>query len=157
MDQNTSREIECTFSGQSLSIGRIFLACVTGEQMLMITGTPKNPRSGEPEYDNLFIPVVCGQCELFPFEDDCHKEKGRPARLHNNLFRGWVVFRAVQEWCGREVSYIPTLTDPLAVIGKCGVYNAVIDSVRMKTNAGGQQSLEILPHVDAGFFPIWTG
>jgi hypothetical protein len=157
MDHDTSDEIERKFSGLGSTLGRIFLSCVTGEHILMITDTRKNPKSGEPVYDNLFIPVVCGQCESVSFEEDSHQEKGRPVRLHHNLIRGWTVFSAVQKWCERNVEYVQTLTDPLAVIGKCGIYTTGIDSVGIKTDEGGQRSLEVLQRVNASFFPVWTG
>ncbi len=152
MDNDTLSEIGQRFSTHSPNLGRIFLCCVTGQQMLMITD--HRVERLESQCTTICLYRWCVDA-VNPFNCKMGTRRRKSRRSKCTTISSRDGQHSTPCKIGVEATFLVyrLLMDPLAVIGVCGRYNAGMDSVRMTTDEEGQQSLEVLPYVDPSFFP----
>ena len=143
--EGVSDVIARTFGWDSYVRGRLFLCCISGGEMMVLTDDRKGRGSEERIYRNVFVPTVCGWCE---------KDEGGPAtvegkgglELSTSLLKDWRVYKMVEAWCGSEVETVMEVSDRKKVMETVRGY-----WIAMRGAETFGKELKMLTYVTPGF------
>jgi hypothetical protein len=136
--------IERVFGGESFLRGRLFLCCVTGGEVMVMTDGRGDGRGGVPIYHNVLGPTVCGRCDK---DGQGTRKAGWGMKLSAGLMEDWRVYKMVKAWCGREVETVVEVAERGEVIREVRGYWVEMQGSRMTMDGG----LEAVTYVDPGF------
>lgn len=139
--ENIQEVMSRLFGGECSARGRLFMACVTGEEILLFTDSRKPSKLVSPMHVNVFVPMLCRRCQG-------SKDNVAGLKLSYWLLRSWGVFEAVRDWCGYDVEVVREVADREAIMQQCKMYDVQIQGAEVKSRSDG--GLEIVPHFDTG-------
>lgn len=135
--------INRAFGGDFVTRGRVFLCCVTGEEVMVLTDGRRDGSGGAASFHNVLVPTVCGRCDK---DREGKQRVGRGMELSRGLIKEWRVCKMVQAWCTGEVEVVVKVAEREEVMKEIRGYR-----VRMQGSRTTRQELEVVQYVDAGF------
>ncbi len=76
---------------------RMFMCCVTGDHIMVMTGNQKSPSDKDHPDSHFFVPTVCGDCER---RAGGNGGKSAHLELKESLLQSWDTYKVVSKYCG---------------------------------------------------------
>lgn len=145
--------VKLVFGGSGPPRGRLFITCITKEEILIVTDRRPHPRLSPPIYTNVFVPTICGDCVGLPGSQ-------RGAAGNFELGEGFIhksdAFEAIKDWCGGGgggITYMRLVEPRELIMKECRKYGVQMQSARAADVGGGcgVKVLDVLPFYDPAF------
>lgn len=146
--RSLSEVVKHVLGGDRSIRGSIFVACLTGEEILVITNRKPQSRLPSPSYANIFILTICGNCVGSP-----GSERGAVGsfELDKALIHNSDAFVAARNCCDGEINYMRQVEPREAIMRECQRYGVRIQSARLLEGGSTPKWLDVLPDYDPGF------
>lgn len=140
--------VKLVFGGDGPLRGRLFITCITREEILIITDRRPHPRLSPPIYTNVVVPTICGDCVGLP-----GGQRGAAGNLE--LGEGFIhksdAFEAIKDWCDGDATYMRQVEPRELIMKECRKYGVQMKSARIVSGGHGPKVLDILPFYDPAF------
>lgn len=137
MEADTIYEVtKLAFGGSGPARGRLFITCLTREEMLIITDPRPLPTLTNGYYIDMFIPTICGGCSGAP--GSARGSRGN-FELSEGFIEGSEAFKAVRNYCGGALDFVRHVEDRDVIMKECRKYGSQIQSAKLLGEYGSKE------------------
>ena len=146
--QTIDEVIRKVFGGDSGVRGRLFITCVRGEHMLVVTDPRETPDTDFPMQTNVYVPTVCKSCAG---NNGGVSGIGSRFELSDRIIRRSGGYEAISRWCGDAVEIVRQVNNPDTITCECKSYRVLYQSAVVVYGEDGGVRLDVRPHFDTTF------
>lgn len=137
MEADTIYEVvKQVFGGSGPGRGRLFITCLTREEMLVITDARPFPIAIDGYYIDVFLPTICGGCIGAP--GSARGSQGN-FELHESFIMGSDAFKAVRNYCGGALDFVRHVEEREVIMKECRKYGGQIQSAELVGEFGSKE------------------
>jgi len=146
--ENIHEVISRAFGTDSQTRGKLFVTCVTKEEILVITDPRPHHNEEFTLWLNVYIPTVCGNCMGDP---GSMRGAGGDFQLSDNMIRKSDPYKAAGDWCDGYVEIMRQVVDRKFIMKECRKYGVHLSGARVLSKELEEPKLEALPYFDLKF------
>ncbi|KAF4546945.1 Hypothetical protein D9617_90g064650 [Elsinoe fawcettii] len=121
LDANSIQQVfKLAFGQKGGQRGRIFVTCLTKEEVLVITDNRPTVFCAPPIYCNFLVPTICGKCVGSP-----GSEVGAAGKLElsNGFIQKSDAYEAIAGWCDSTLFNIRHVDTREVIMAECQKHN----------------------------------
>ena len=140
--------ISLAFGGKGSTRSRLFVTCITQEQVLIILDGQRHSNPETETYTNVFVPTICGKCCGIP---GSRIGTRGDFEVSDKILRRTAAFKAIQRWCGTEPEVVRHVADRDVIMRECKKYKVHFQGAEVVDGGLDGDLLQIMPYYDPSF------